>query len=210
MAGVACEAGTEPGRNSAPLRCSVSPPLQLAQADIAWFVIGAPQDDLATIVLPAPPEALRSTIATGTGVLSAGTDLGDTTVQCALTDDALAPGAIAGTVHREGDPAAAVRVCAFELADDGVTTCTLTAQGERKYRIEGLARGDYLVLAIPGDAPDGRVGYTDCDVGDTTTPCTHELKVVAVRAGKTTEPIDLADLRTMEEAGDWPQPPPAD
>jgi hypothetical protein len=205
MPGVSCEANAD----GAPLRCAISPPLTLAQADIAWFVIGVPQHDLATIILPAPKESLRTAISAGTGTLSPGTDLGDTTVQCALTDDALRPGAIAGTVQREGDPSAAVRVCAFELAE-GVPTCTQTQPGERAYRIENLSRGDYLVLAIPGDAPDGRIGYTDCDPMDIETPCSHELKVVVVEAGRTTAGIDPADLRMMEEAGDWPQPPPAE
>lgn len=203
--GLTCELGG----NGAPMRCAIAPPLHLAQADIGWFVIGQPQDALATIVLPAPPESVRASISAGSGAVTPGTDLGDTTVQCALTDDALAPGAIAGTVMRDGDPSASVRVCAFELAD-GVPTCTRTERGARDYRIDNLVRGDYLVLAVPGDAPDGRVGYTDCDADEAETPCTHELKVVVVEAGKTTEGIDPADLRTMQDAGDWPQPPPAE
>ena len=200
--GLSCELGS----NGAPMRCSIAPPLHLAQADIDWFVIGPPQDALATIILPAPPESVRASISAGSGAVTPGTDLGDTTVQCALTDEALTPGAIAGTVKRDGDPSASVRVCAFELAD-GVPTCTRTERGKRDYRIENLVRGDYLVLAVPGDAPDGRVGYTDCE-GAADTPCTHELKVVVVEAGRTTEGIDPADLRTMQDAGDWPQPPP--
>ena len=82
--------------------------------------------------------------------------------------------------------------------------------GERTYRIENLSRGDYLVLAVPGDAPDGRVGFTDCDGHDPDAACTHELQVVVVEAGKTTEKVDPADLQTMQDAGDWPQPPPAE
>ena len=203
LPGVACESGG----NGAPLRCSIAPPLHLAQADIGWFVIGPPQEDLATIILPAPPESVRTSITGGRGIVTPGTDLGDTTVQCGLTDAALAPGTIAGTVKRAGDPEDSVRVCAFELAD-GVPTCTRTARGERAYRIEGLRRGDYLVLAVPADAPDARIGFTDCDPTDADTPCSHELKVVVVEAGKTTDAIDPADLQSMQDAGDWPQPPP--
>lgn len=203
LPGVACESGG----NGAPLRCSIAPPLHLAQADIGWFVIGPPQEDLATIILPAPPESVRTSITGGRGIVTPGTDLGDTTVQCGLTDAALAPGTIAGTVQRAGDPEDSVRVCAFELAD-GVPTCTRTARGERAYRIEGLRRGDYLVLAVPADAPDARIGFTDCDPTDADTPCSHELKVVVVEAGKTTDEIDPADLQSMQDAGDWPQPPP--
>ena len=159
-------------------------------------------------MLPAPPEALRNSISAGAGALSPSTDLGDTTLQCALTDNALAPGAIAGTVQREGDPSSSVRVCAFELAE-GMPTCVRTQVGQRDYRLQ-LTRGDYLVFAVPGDAPESRVGYTDCDIGNTDAPCEHELKVVVVRAGETTEGIDPADVRTRDEAGDWPQPPPSD
>lgn len=205
LPGVTCEGGD----NGAALRCAIAPPLHLAQADIGWFVIGPPQDDLATIILPAPPESVRTSLTGGRGSVTPGTDLGDTTVQCGLTDVALAPGAITGKVKREGDPASSVRVCAFELAD-GVPTCTRTARGERTYRIENLSRGDYLVLAVPGDAPDGRVGFTDCDGHDPDAACTHELQVVVVEAGKTTEKVDPADLQTMQDAGDWPQPPPAE
>jgi hypothetical protein len=203
MSGVHCEALT----TGAPLRCTIAPTLRIAQAEIGWFVIGTPQFDLLPIVLPAPPEAVRNAMSAGTGNLLPGTDLGDTTVQCALTDEALTPGAIAGTVHREGDPAAAVRVCAFELAE-GVPTCTQTAPGERTFRIDNLARGDYLVYAIPDDAPDVRIGYTGCDASDEDVGCTHELKVVSVEAGRATEPVDPEDLRSLDEAADWPQPPP--
>jgi len=201
--GARCEAAA----NGAPMRCEIAPPLRIGQAEIGWFVVGTPQYDLLPIVLPAPPEALRNAMSAGTGALSPGTDLGDTTVQCALTDEALAPGSIVGTVQRMGDPASAVRVCAFELAE-GVPTCTQTAGGQRNFRIENLARGEYLVYALPGDAPDARIGYTGCDAGADDAACTHELKVVQVAAGRATEGIDPADLRTLDQAADWPQPPP--
>ena len=197
----------EPGEAGAPLRCAITPSLRIGQADIAWFVIGAPSQDLVPIILPAPPEALRTSISAGTGALSPSTDLGDTTLQCALSDNALANGVIAGTVRRAGEPSASVRVCAFELAE-GMPTCTRTAMGERDYRLE-LPRGDYLVFAVPSDAPDARVGFTDCEFGQADAACAHELKVVVVRAGETTAGIDPSDLRSLEEAGDWPQPPPA-
>jgi len=148
----------------------------------------------------------------GSGELASGTDLGDTRVECALNDGALAPGAIAGVVARVGDPGTAVRVCAFEL-NDGVATCVRTARGERAYHIDGLTRGDYVVLAIPGETRDARIGYTDCvadNDDDDKTPCTHELKIVAVPAGRTVDAIDPADLRTLDEAASWPQPPPSE
>ncbi|NUS60943.1 MAG: hypothetical protein HOQ01_08345 [Lysobacter sp.] len=203
LAGTTCE----PAATGAPLRCAITPALRIGQADIAWFVVGGPSQDLATIVLPAPPEALRTSISAGAGALSPSTDLGDTTLQCALTDNALAPGAIAGTVKREGDPSAPVRVCAFELAE-GMPTCIRTARGERSFRLE-VPRGDYLVFAIPGEMPEARVGFTDCDTDASEAACTHELTVVTVRAGETTEGIDPADLRSRDEASDWPQPPPS-
>ncbi|MCC8363110.1 hypothetical protein LK996_08485 [Lysobacter sp. A6] len=204
LAGTTCE----PASTGTPLRCAITPSLRIGQADIAWFVVGGPSQDLATIILPAPPEALRTSISAGAGALSPSTDLGDTTLQCALTDNALAPGAIAGTVKRDGDPSASVRVCAFELAE-GMPTCIRTAQGERTFRLE-VPRGDYLVFAIPGDVPESRVGFTDCEGDATDAPCAHELKVVVVRAGETTEGIDPSDLRSRDEASDWPQPPPSD
>ena len=206
MAGVTCEPAVE----GQPLRCAITPLLRLGQAEIGWFVLGGAQSDIATLLLPAPPEALRTVLTSGVASQSPATSVGDTTVQCPLTDDALAPGAIAGTVQREGDPSASVRVCAFELAEGGAA-CAQTASGERAYRIEGLARGDYLVVAMPGDAPDARVGWTDCDSGAPAadTPCTHELEVVTVEAGRMTGDIDPGDLRNLDEAGDWPQPPPA-
>ena len=207
--GMKCSVAPATNSNGAPLRCAIDPPLHLAQADIAWVVIGRPQDDIATIVLPAPPESLRTSLSTGVGMLSEGTDLGDTTVQCALTDEALAPGAITGTVQRRGDPSAAVRVCAFELAD-GVPTCITPPDGERKFRIDKLPRGDYLVLAVPEDAPDARVGFTDCTRAPDAAPCTHELQIVVVRAGRTTQGVDPADVQPMQDAGDWPQPPPVE
>ena len=71
-----------------------------------------------------------------------------------------------------------------------------------------MRRGDYLVLAVPPDAPDARIGFTDCDGTEQDASCSHELKVVVVEAGKTTEKVDPADLQTMQDAGDWPQPPP--
>ena len=203
MQGVVCEP-TAPG---APLRCAIAPALRIGQADIGWFVIGAPQFDLAPVVLPAPQDMLRNAMSAGTGALSPGNDLGDTTVQCALSDDALAPGTIAGTVQHDGDPAATLRVCAFELSE-GVPTCTQTTSGQRTYRLDGLVRGDYLLYALPSDAPDARIGYTDCDPGEQEAPCTHELKVVSVEAGRVTEGIDPSDLRSLEEASDWPAPPP--
>ena len=87
-------------------------------------------------------------------------------------------------------------------------TCTQTTPGEHTYRLDGLVRGDYLLYALPRDAPDARIGYTDCDPGEAEVPCTHELKVVSVEAGRATEGIDPADLRSLEEAADWPAPPP--
>jgi len=203
MQGVVCEP-TAPG---APLRCAIAPALRIGQADVGWFVIGAPQFDLAPVVLPAPQDMLRNAMSAGTGALSPGNDLGDTTVQCALTDEALAPGAIAGTVLRDGDRDSTMRVCAFELSE-GVPTCTQTTPGGHTYRLDGLVRGDYLLYALPRDAPDARIGYTDCDPGEAEVPCTHELKVVSVEAGRATEGIDPADLRSLEEAADWPAPPP--
>jgi hypothetical protein len=104
-------------------------------------------EDLTPIVLPAPPEALRNAMPAGSGALSPGTDLGDTTVECAMRDGALAKGAISGKVLRGGDDDSAMRVCAFELAE-GMPICTQTARGQRAYKLE-LQRGDYLVLAIP-------------------------------------------------------------
>lgn len=212
--GVACDAAS-PG---APNRCAILPSLKLGGADIAWFVIGTPNEDLTPIVLPAPPEALRNAMPAGSGALSPGTDLGDTTVECAMRDGALAKGAISGKVLRGGDDDSAMRVCAFELAE-GMPICTQTARGQRAYKLE-LQRGDYLVLAIPVDQHDTRVGYSECDapfVGESRdsrhvddTPCSHELKVVTVRAGETTTGVDPADLRELGEAGDWPQPPPAE
>ena len=215
--GVACDAAS-PG---APNRCAILPSLQVGGADIAWFVIGSPADDLTPIVLPAPPEALRNAMPAGSGALSPGTDAGDTTVECAMRDGALAKGAISGTVLRGGDKDSAMRICAFELAQ-GMPQCIQTAPGQRAFRLD-VQRGDYLVLAIPADQHDTRVGYTECDapfVGESDngrrnkdsddTPCSHELKVVTVRAGETTRGVDPADLRALEDAGDWPQPPPAE
>ena len=212
--GVACDVAS-PG---APNRCAILPSLKIGGADIGWFVIGAPNDDLAPIVLPAPREALRNAMPADQGALSPGTDQGDTTVMCAMRDGALAKGAITGTVVGARDDSA-MRVCAFELAE-GVPVCTQTERGQRAFRLD-VQRGDYLVLAIPVDARDTRVGYTECDapfVGeregdaprDAGTPCSHELKVVTVRAGETLRGIDPADLRTLDDAGDWPQPPPAE
>ncbi|BCT92253.1 hypothetical protein LYSHEL_12770 [Lysobacter helvus] len=212
--GVTCT----PESDNTALRCAVVPALRIGNADIGWFVLGAAHSGVAPVILPAPPDALRNAMPAGAGELASGTDLGDTRVECALTEGALAPGAIAGVVTHPGDPEASVRVCAFEL-NDGVATCTRTARGERAYRIEGLSRGDYVVLAIPGEAPDARIGYTDCvahDGGDDDTkdrgdlPCTHELRIVAVPAGKTVDAIDPADLRTLEAAASWPQPPPTE
>jgi hypothetical protein len=201
------------GDNTA-LHCVVAPALRIGNADIHWFVLGAAQAGVVPVVLPAPPDALRAAMPAGAGELAAGTDLGDTRVECALTEGALAPGAIAGVVARNGDPDVSLRVCAFEL-NDGVATCVRTARGQRDYRIEGLSRGDYVVLAIPGDAPDARIGFTDCTVDhddDATrdTPCTHELQVVAVPAGMTAVGIDPDDRRTLDDAASWPQPPPSE
>lgn len=216
--GVACDTAS-PG---APNRCAILPALKVGGADIAWFVIGSPTEDLTPIVLPAPPEALRNAMPAGSGALSPGTDAGDTTVECAMRDGALDKGAISGTVLRGGDKDSAMRICAFELAQ-GMPMCIQTAPGQRAFKID-VQRGDYLVLAIPADQHDTRVGYTECDapfVGesdggrnkatrDDDTLCSHELKVVTVRAGETTSGVDPADLRALEEAGDWPQPPPAE
>ena len=205
MPGMTCE----PSVGGAPLRCAIAPPLRVGQAEVSWFVIGMPQFDLVPIVVPAPQEALRNAMSSGSGALSPGTDLGDTTIQCALTDTALKPGAIAGTVQREGGPGAAVRVCAFELAE-GTATCSRSSIGER-YRIENLDRGDHLVYAMPGDTPDVRIGYTDCGAEASESAdaaCTHELKVITVEAGGVTEDVDPADLRTVDESADWPAPPP--
>ena len=103
LPGATCEEAT----NGTPLRCAISPMLRIGQAQVGWFVLGTADDDLVPVILPAPPEALRTAVATGTGTLSPGTDLGDTTVQCALSDRALLPGTIAGVVRREGDPSGA-------------------------------------------------------------------------------------------------------
>ncbi|KGQ18373.1 hypothetical protein LF41_1372 [Lysobacter dokdonensis DS-58] len=203
--GVACDAAA----SNAPQRCTIAPAFRVGIADIGWFVIGRPSEDLTPIVLPAPPEALRNAIPAGSGALSPGTDLGDTTVQCAMRDHALDKGAIAGTVKGVAEDPGGMRVCAFELAE-GNATCTQTARGVRDFRLD-VARGDYLVLAIPVEHRDTRVGFTDCDAdADDDTPCSHELNVVTVRAGETTRDIDPADMRSLDEAGDWPQPPPAE
>jgi hypothetical protein len=204
LEGAACEAAI-PGQ---PLRCAIAPALKIGRGEIPWFVIGAAGDDLVPVILPAPADALRTAMPAGSGALLPGTDLGDTTVQCALSDIAFTPGAIAGVVRREGEPSASVRVCAFELAE-GMPACMRTTAGQRDYTLT-LPRGDYLVLAVPGDAPDVRVGYTDCDDTTDDTPCLHELQVVTVRAGETTRDINPGDVRPLDDVGDWPQPPPAE
>ena len=203
--GVRCDAR----QAGAPLRCSVYPLLEFGRASVGWFVLEAPQDDVAEVMLPAPPDALRTRLSAGTGDAAPGNDLGDTTVRCALADGALAPGAIAGTVRHVHAADATFRVCAFEL-NEGTASCVATAAGESAYRIDGLSRGDYLVYARPSDAPDTRIGYTDCDPGAPEAPCDHQLQVVAVQSNDAVEGIDPADLRTVEQAADWPQAPPKD
>ena len=41
-------------------------------------------------------------------------------------------------------------------------------------------------------------------------PCDHQLQVVAVQSPEAVDGIDPADLRTVEQAADWPQAPPKD
>jgi hypothetical protein len=203
--GVQCEAG----QAATPLRCSVYPLLEFGRASVGWFVLGAPDNDVAEVMLPAPADALRTRLSAGTGDAAPGNDLGDTTVRCALADGALAPGAIAGTVRHEHAADATYRVCAFEL-NEGTASCVVTAAGESTYRIDGLSRGDYLVYARASDEPGHRVGYTDCDPDAPDAPCDHQLQVVAVQSPEAVDGIDPADLRTVEQAADWPQAPPKD
>ena len=66
------------------------------------------------------------------------------------------------------------------------------------------------MYARPSDAPDTRIGYTDCDPAAPEAPCDHQLQVVAVQSNDAVEGIDPADLRTVEQAADWPQAPPKD
>ena len=139
------------------------------------------------------------------------TSLGDTTVQCAL--------------HRRRARARArspARCCAS--GDRGVRCACARSNSPKACRparrrrrasarigSKALSRGDYLVVAMPGRRAGCARRLDRLRRGDTAAdaPCTHELEVVTVEAGRTTGDIDPADLRNLEEAGDWPQPPPA-
>lgn len=115
-------------------------------------------------------------------------------------------GAIAGSLSYPSEVLPAMRICAFELAE-GASHCTSSVSGQREYRIEGIPRGDYLVLAYPRDDSDAPGGYTGC-ANDLNASCTaHGLRVVVVEAGKTTDDINPADFYAGDAGVDWPVEP---
>lgn len=119
---------------------------------------------------------------------------------------AMDTGVIAGSLSYPSEALPAMRVCAFELAE-GASRCTSSVPGQREYRIEGMPRGDYLVLAYPRDGSGAPGGYTGC-ADDLNASCTaHDLLVVVVEAGKTTDDIDPADFYAGDAGVDWPVEP---
>ena len=115
-------------------------------------------------------------------------------------------GAIAGMLGYPSETLPAMRVCAFELAD-GAARCITSTPGQRAYRIDGTPRGDYQVLAYPRDGSGAPGGYTGC-VDDLSVNCTeHDLRVVVVEAGKTTNDIDPIDFYAGDAGVDWPVEP---
>lgn len=119
---------------------------------------------------------------------------------------AMDTGAIAGSLSYPSEVLPAMRVCAFERAE-GASHCTTSVYGQREYRIEGIPRGDYLVLAYPRDDSGAPGGYTGC-ANDLNASCTaHDLRVVVVEAGKTTDDIDPADFYAGDAGVDWPVEP---
>ena len=119
---------------------------------------------------------------------------------------AMDTGAIAGSLSYPSEVLPAMRVCAFERAE-GASHCTTSVSGKREYRIEGIPLGDYLVLAYPRDGSGAPGGYTGC-ADDLNASCTaHDLLVVVVEAGKTTDDIDPADFYAGDAGVDWPVEP---
>lgn len=190
-----------------PVRCAIAPPLTLGAASLGWFSVESIEGDRATIRLPAPAEAVQNALPATGAQLAAASDLGDTAVLCALAEGALAGGAIAGALSYPGESLPPMRVCAFELAN-GTPYCTATTRQQAAYRIDGVPRGDYLVVAFPQEEGGTPGGYSEC-VPKLDASCTdHALRVVVVNAGATTSNIDPADFYTDEEdRADWPQAP---
>jgi hypothetical protein len=199
MPGVVCEP-TAPG---APLRCAIAPALRIGQADVGWFVIGAPQFDLARRAARAQDNAAQCDVG-GHGGLVARNDLGDTTVQCALTDErsrrARSRGPYSATAIAT-PPCACVRSNSPRRADlhagrhqantpiASTASCVAITCSTRSHR-DARMRASVTPIAIP--AKRGALHA--------------RTKVVSVEAGRATEGIDPADLRSLEEAADWPAP----
>ena len=190
-----------------PLRCAIAPPLALGAATIGWFSVESIEDNRATILLPAPAEAVREALPATGAKLAAASDLGDTALLCALAQGALDDGAIAGALGYPGESIPPMRVCAFELAD-GTSYCTSTSRAQATYRIDAVPRGDYLVVAFPQEEGATPGGYSEC-VPKLDAACSdHALRVVVVNPGATTPGIDPADFYADEpDRVDWPQAP---
>ena len=190
-----------------PVRCAIDPALTLGAAKLSWFSLESVEGDRATLQLPAPTEAVQPALPATGAKLAAASDLSGTAVFCAMTPGALEDGAIAGSLSYPGEGLPSMRVCAFELTD-GTPYCTATHQGQARYRIDAVPRGDYLVVAFPQAEADAPGGYSECVPALDAACADHALRVVVVRPGTTTAGIDPTDFYADEpERADWPQPP---
>jgi hypothetical protein len=95
---------------------------------------------------------------------------------------------LGGLVSYPSESAPAMRICA--LPASGTATCVNTSDGQREYRISGLAGGEYRVIAALTEG-EMRVGGHVAEVQCIRAPCPAMLKSVLLPAGADVTGIDI-------------------
>lgn len=112
---------------------------------------------------------------------------------------------IEGVIRHPAHVVPALRICALG-GEDGrpAHRCVATRAGADRYRIDGIAPGDYIVIA---EAAEGlyRLGGHMQVVQCIRAPCPEQPKTVTVIAGATLRGIDLTHF--YDEREDFPALP---
>jgi hypothetical protein len=116
---------------------------------------------------------------------------------CTLAGPGAGTGSIAGALDFRGmQPVPAMRVCAAPIRQVDRPQCVQTTAGSQRYRIDGLAAGDYYVTAYPlHDNPNRLIAaYARPLPGCVAATCPERLQAVPVGAGQLRDGIDPLTL----------------
>ena len=113
-------------------------------------------------------------------------------------------GTIKGDIYHPAHVIPSMRICAIGSGEDAPRVCVETRRDDlNSYRIEGLAPGDYTVIADAGGLY--RIGGHVQQVQCIRAPCPEMLATVTVAAGATVTGIDINGF--YKQRDDFPAMP---